>query len=239
MICDWDVRESTSIRMTPKTQVAGVAMVSDAMVCFTMLIKEGLAPLLESFDTYPAFVDAYKKVESSGIRVASYAGWFLDGHPDRLSKLPFNQKSADFADIIGELGAAATRYYAQTTIGESPALDNAAKQMCSDTARTKWMQLGKAKRQMSATNILQAYGRIKGASTSSQIMAINSLDPTSRSAAVGHYNDQLQKAATAAGVSDIPVITAENVAANAESADRQAQALDTLSAVAQSGGDGM
>jgi len=229
----WDVRESTRIRIAPNTQVAGVAMVTDSMVCFKMLTKEGLSPLLDSFDSYPALVAAHQVVEANGIKVASYAGWFLAGHPDGAERIVFNQKDAAYAELVGELGAAATKYYSQTTIGESPSLDNASRQMCSDMARTKWVQLGRAKRQMTATNILQAYGRIRGASASSRIMEINSKDEVARATAVTAYNTLLQAAAAATGVADCPVVTAENVAANAEAADRQAAALDAITRAAQ------
>lgn len=44
----WDIIESTRMRMSPATQVAGTAMVVDAVVCLKMLVQEGIAPLLES-----------------------------------------------------------------------------------------------------------------------------------------------------------------------------------------------
>jgi len=228
LIPEWDVRESTKVRISPKTQVAGVSMVTDAMVCLQMLTKEGISPLLSEYNQFHELVDAYRVVEQNGVRVATYASWFLDGHPQRLTRVAFNQKDTRFAALVGELGAAAETYYSRTTIGESPSLRNASMQLCSDSAKQIWVQLSKAKKQMNVTAIMRAFGRIKGASAASRIADINSSDATERQAAVTSYNDLLVRIATAIGVSDQPTITDANIAANAEAADKQASALNVL-----------
>jgi len=228
LIVDWDVRESTVIRMLPNTQVAGTAWVVDAMVCLKMITKEGIAPLLDSFDMYTELVKQYKIVENFGIRVASYAGWFLDGHPLDIKKVAFNQKDSASADLIGELGAVATKYYAKSTIGESPALANAMSQASTDTIETKWTQLAKAKKQMSGRAIIQAYGRIKGASASSRLVPLISQNRAESDPAVAEYNSMLQNIAKDIGVMGVPSIEADAVAANAASADRQAEAFNAL-----------
>lgn len=228
LIPQWDVRESTKVRISPKTQVAGVSMVTDAMVCLQMLTKEGISPLLTEYSQFTALVQAYNVVEKNGIKVASYANWFLDGHPLKYTRVAFNQKDSRYAALVGELGAAAESYYARTTIGESPSLKNAAMQMCSDSARQTWVQLAKAKKQMNVTAIMRAYGRIRGASAAARISDINSADTAERAVAVTAYNDLLTKIAAAIGVTDQPTITDANVAANADAADRQADSLNVL-----------
>jgi len=228
LIPEWDVKESTIIRMVPKTQVAGVSMVTDAVVALRMLVKEGLAPLLESADQYMALATAYRTVEKNGIKAASYAGWFLDGHPNHNPRIPFNQKDLAFAELVGELGVVATKYYSNTSIGESPALDNAAKQMAPDTARQNWTALGRAKRSTAPTDMFRVYGRIKGASTSAAVNNILSEDVVQRTAAVTGYNESLKSMADAFRVANYPEMNVRTIDANAESADAQARALNTL-----------
>jgi hypothetical protein len=228
LIPKWEIRESTAVRMVPKTQVAGAAWVTDAMVCFNMTLKEGIAPLLDAFDQYESLVEQYRIVEQNGVKVASYANWFLNGHPTGVVKMTFNQKDSSCAELIGELGYVATEYYKGTTIGASPALLNATKQAGTPTAQQKWAQLTKAKKQFTGASVVRAYGRIKGASASSRVQAINSDDKKLRDAAVVEYNKLLQEAALATGVTSVAEISAAVVEANSAAADRQAEALSTL-----------
>jgi len=232
IILGWDVKESALIRMAPNTQVAGVAMVTDAVVCLKMLVREGLAPLLESFSQHAALAAAHELVESSGMRAASYARWFLDGHPRGISPVSFNQKDSTYAELVGELGAVATTYYKGSTIGESPALENAAKQMAPETARQTWSSLSKAKKSMAPTEMFRVYGRIKGASTSMTATSMLSTDEAERTSAVDQYNHHLATIATAFKVASYPEVKKESIEANAEAADAQARAMDSLLASA-------
>lgn len=234
LITQWDVMESTSVRMSPPTQVAGAAMVVDAVVTFRMMLREGIAPLLENFDQYTELMSQYRIVEENGIRVASYAGWFLAGHPQGVTKVPFAQKDAISADIIGELGAVATKYYSNTSIGESLALENAAQQMGTDSARNMWAALNSAKRAASARTVIQAFGRIKGASAASNLVKLLSREESELSEAVTAYNDRQQAAATLAGVTLVPTIEAARILSNADAADRQATSIEELAASAAS-----
>lgn len=230
LISSWDIRESTAIRMIPKTQVAGAAMVTDAVVCFCMTIKEGIAPLLDSFDQYPELMKQYKLVEEHGVQIASYAQWFLGGHPEALPKVAFNQRDPSCSELIAELGMVAEEYYKGTTIGASPALQNAAKNMGTPTAREKWTQLTRAKKQMTSQAVVRAYGRIKGASASSRILAINSAEKEFRDAAVVEYNKILQDAAAATNTTGVVEVLPDVVAANAAAADKQASSMGALAA---------
>jgi hypothetical protein len=224
----WDVHESARVRMTPKTQVSGVAMVTDAVVTLTMLIKEGLAPLLEGYSQHAALATAYDSVKVNGIKVATYAGWFLDGHPNGNTRVQFNQKDASFAELIGELGLVATTYYRGSTIGESPALLNAAKQLGSTTAKGAWTALARAKTSISPLETLRVYSRIKGASASLTARQVLSLDDAERTTAITGYNSNLTTIATAFNVTSFPSVDKATVDANAASADEQAKAMAAL-----------
>jgi len=224
----WDVHESAKVRMAPKTQVSGVAMVTDAVVTMKMLIKEGLAPLLENYSQHQALATAFAAVETNGIKVATYAGWFLDGHPRGNKKVQFSQKDAAFSDLIGELGIVATTYYRGSTIGESPALGNAAKQMGSTTAKSTWGALARAKTSISPLDTLRVYSRIKGASASLTAKLILSEDEAERSNAIAGYNSNLSTIASAYDVTAYPTVDKNTVEANAVSADQQAKAMAAL-----------
>jgi len=184
----WDVSESARIRMTPKTQVAGAAMVTDAVVVLRMLVKEALAPMLNNQDQIPALMASYKQVEANGIRVATYAKWFLKDHPGLVKAIDFNQKDESHASLIGELGLVATKYYEGTTIGKSGALDNAAKQYGEETERQLWSALARQKSGVSATTIAQAYSRVKGASGQSSLSGLVSNDVAEVRTSVTAYN---------------------------------------------------
>jgi hypothetical protein len=207
LLMDWDIRESTSLRMAPKTQVAGTAMVVDAMVALKMLVAEGLAPLLESIPQWRALLGKYRDVEEGGVAVASYAAWFMEGHPLGLQRKNFNQKSSECADLVGELGAVARLYYAKSTIGGSMALDNAMQQMATETAKTRWSQLAKEKRASSNVAAARAYHRIMGASAGKVITDLSSEDNDVVTSAVGQYNELLMTVGTGIGMAAPPQIS--------------------------------
>jgi hypothetical protein len=207
----WDIRESTMLRMAPKTQVAGTAMVVDAMVTLRMLVGEGLAPLLEQLSQWRSLKSQFTAVEQGGVKVASYASWFLDGHPKNVTKQSFNQKDSTCAELIGELGAVATKYYSRSTIGQSLALDNAMNQMATETSKNRWVQLAKEK--TSATNVtaIRAYRRITGASAGKTIANIASEDKDTVTEAVLEYNTILMQVGEGIGVAAPPQVSVTDI----------------------------
>lgn len=211
ILLNWDIRESTSLRIAPKTQVAGTAMIVDAMVTLRMLIGEGLAPLLESISQWRALKSQFDLVEKGGVRVASYAAWFLEGHPKALTKNSFNQKESACADLVGELAAAARRYYSRSTIGESMALDNAMNQMATETAKNRWTQLAREKTSSTNATAIRAYRRITGASSGRAIANLASDDNDTVVAAVAEYNTLLETIGNGIGVTNPPQINATDV----------------------------
>jgi hypothetical protein len=224
-IPEWDVNESARIRMVPNTQVAGVAMVTDAVVTIKMLIKEGLAPLLTNIGQIQALAGAYKEVEENGIRLGVYANWFLDGHPTGVTRHSFNQKDAAYASLVGELGIVATKYYEGTTISKSASLANAAQQLGEDSARTVWTALGRQKSSLSAQQITRIYARVKGASTSGTILGLLSAEDTEITTAVDGYNSANVAAAKVMDVATAATVDIETIKANAASADAFARVI--------------
>jgi hypothetical protein len=211
ILMKWDIRESTMLRMAPKTQVAGTAWVVDAMVVLRALVGEGLAPLLENISQWQALNSQFKEVERGGVAVAAYAAWFLDGHPNNLAKRNFNQKDSTCADLIGELGAVARRYYKNSTIGQSMALDNAMNQAASETSKNRWAQIAREKTQATQESVIKVYGRITGAAAGKAITDLASDDKDTITAAVGSYNAVLMNIGKELGIVSPPQMNALDI----------------------------
>jgi hypothetical protein len=211
LLMKWEVRESTSLRMAPKTQVAGTAMVVDAMVALRMLVAEGIAPLLESIHQWKGLHNQYILVEAGGVAVGSYAAWFMEGHPMGLPRRNFNQKSSECSDLVGELGAVARTYYARSTIGGSMALDNAMQQMATETAKNRWAAMAKEKRSATNVSAMRAYNRIVGASAGKVIAMLASDDNDTVTEAVATYNELLEKVGKGIGMESPPQINASDL----------------------------
>jgi hypothetical protein len=211
LLMQWDVRESTSIRIAPKTQVAGTAMIVDAYTCLQMVVTSGYFPLLESRAQWQALKGQHDIVAANGIRVASYAGWFLDGHPAGTAKIAFAQKSSVCADLVGELGAVSQTYYKRSTIGMSPALENAMSQLATETAKERWTALARAKAAASNEVVIAAYGKISGASAGSSIQKLLSTDKKEVEEAVAAYNALNKEVTAALGLGDPVELNAETI----------------------------
>jgi len=202
LIMNWEIRDSVKLRMSSMTQVAGTSAVVDSMVCLRALVGEGIAPFLMAAGQFERLQQKEAVVAAGGVRVASYANWFLDGHPDRTVRIAFNQQDAACSDLVGELAIAATVYYAGTTIARSPALANAATNLGSEAARTRWTMLARQKRMASNEVLLAAYATASGNTAASVLRDLNATNEPDRKAAADEYNRILARAATAAGVED-------------------------------------
>jgi len=229
-IRQWDVRESAKLRLTPRTQVAGAAMVTDAVEVVKMLITEGLTPFLSNANAITALHAAYQIVSKEGMRVAVYQGWYFGGHPDptRTTRVQFNQKDPGTAALIGELGVVATKFYSGTTISESPALSNAASQLAAASEQTKWSQLARFKASAVSVSTLAAYGRISGASSGAIIDAMASKEEPTVVKAVATYTSALESHATLFGITTFQTPNADLVWKNAELADARAEEIAKL-----------
>jgi len=209
----WEVMQSTKLRMAPKTQVAGAAMVVDATVVIKMLIKSSYVLFLQNESQSRALAALHGRVEALGVRAAVYASWFLDGHPLGVTKEDFNQKDPSCADLIGELGAVAVKYFKDTTIGKSPALINAHKQLASEQASDLWAALAKKKTAAAPDVVLSVYGKITGSAAPVDLSALDSTDEPSVKDAVRDFNTKTKAIAEAFGIQNPPEIKAEDLLA--------------------------
>lgn len=229
-IRSWDVRESTQVRITPRTGVAGAAMVSDAVEVVKMMISEGIAPLLSNSNSLRALRALYSTVESEGMRVAVYANWFFNNHPDRdtMARVPFNQKSSEVAAIIGELGVVATKYYRGSAIAASPALANAASQLAGSNEQSRWAAITRAKQSSVSLATLSAYGRISGATGGGVVDSLASKDEAQVRQAVSDYNSLSARFAGLYNVSTFVQPTPDEVVASMSIADARAEEISKL-----------
>jgi hypothetical protein len=214
LILEWSVKASITMRLSPKTQVAGGAMVADAWVVLQKVVHEGLAPLLNNLEQLAALKAQHDELEVHGVACATYAGWFLDGHPDGLVKRDFSQKDAASAGLIGELGHVATKYYKGTTIGDSPALASAASQLGDSIASDAWGALAAEKKTMSSEQIVKAYSAIKGGASLAQVADLLSDDAAKVQAAVDAYNAETTTAAGLVGIAKPLLVSAATVIKN-------------------------
>lgn len=214
IIIRWNIHASTMIRMSPRTQVAGSALVVDSVTVIRMLIKEGLAPLLGNLEQAEALRAAFETVESEGMNVAVYARWFFEGAINEPAKVEFSQKDPAFADLVGELAVVATQYYSQSTIAGSASLKNAAAQMADENARNVWTALGAERRRMAPEKILKVARLIKGSASAGAVDNMLATDPDVISRGVSEYNDVTDRLAGSFGMaSSKKVDTAEFVTA--------------------------
>jgi hypothetical protein len=184
----WDVMDSARIRLEGMTQIAGGAMVADAIVAVKMLIREGLGPLLNHRGQLGVLALQHATLESAGVAGGVYAKWYMDGHPEGRVAEPFSQKGQGADDLIGEIAWAATKYYASHTIGKSPALASAASQLGDPAAEAAWGSLAKSKTTMSAAQIVAAYNVVKKAAAVGDISKLTDKNADVVKSAVLDYN---------------------------------------------------
>lgn len=215
LIEDWDIGRSARIRMEPKTQVAGAAVVVDAVVVLKMTIKEGIAPLITAIDQVGPLMAAHARVEELGVRCASYAKWFLQGHPDSDAHAPvaFDQKDSAFAELAGELAVIGTRYYHGSTISGSAALANAAGQMCPEDVKATWAAVAANRQKLSGQQVIAAVQLLKGSSAVGAVSQILDGTVDNVRAGIAAYNTSLTTLAGLAGVPSVLTISADRVLA--------------------------
>lgn len=126
--------------------------------------------------------------------------------------MSFDQKSSACANLIGELAVVAGTYYGQSTIGQSMALKNAARQLASETAKDLWSALAKERRSASQAAVIKAYKRIMGAASAASIADLGSTDVAKVEAAVDNYNTSLAVAAAEIGIAGVPTLSKEAIA---------------------------
>jgi len=208
IITDWEVGASTKIRIAPKTQVAGTAIVVDCVKALEIATREGLSPFIASIGQFAPLLAAYTEVRQQGMRCATYARWFFEDHPTSSSVVTFDQKDTSFALLAGELAVIATRYYAGSTLAGSASLQNAVQQLADESAKTTWAQLAAHRTSASAEQLMTAIARVRGASAGSAVAQLASADATVVSEGVAAFNTKLDDIAAAIGIAtDSPAPT--------------------------------
>jgi hypothetical protein len=204
VITEWDVRESTRIRMAPRDQVAGAALVIDSITVMRSLVKEGLSPLLANNAQLTALADAAQQVHSEGMRCGVYARWFFDGHPRGneadFAPLLFSQRDTAFLDLAQELAIVATRLYASSTIGQSPSLANAASNSSDEGSKDTWGALARARRQATPGQVTRVVNLVRGSSTAGVAAALADADVDTAIAGIPAYNAAIAAHAAAVGL---------------------------------------
>jgi len=92
-----------------------------------MLLSEDLTSLLSNIGQLRALKNAENIVNDKGIQCATYARFFLNGHPYNLKSINFNQRDTIFIELASELTIVDTNYYVSSKIAQSPALINLAR----------------------------------------------------------------------------------------------------------------
>lgn len=208
LVTEWEIGNSAKIRMRPNTQVAGVAIVADAMVVLKMCIKDSIAPLISAIDQAPALVAAYQQVERDGMRLRTGAKWFLEGHPAHVEPVAFDQKDPAFADLAGELAAIGTKYYASSTIAQSASLRNAARTLGDEVAKQQWAQVAAMRRQVSQGQLIDAIKVLKGAGSTDLLTDFLSHDAEAAARGATAYNTVTTRLANMVGLARYPIIDA-------------------------------
>lgn len=224
----WDIRESTAIRLTPRTQVAGAAMVTDAVEVAKMMVSEGLSGILTNAGSLQRLATLAATVATEGMRVAVYAKWFFDGHHEDITRVPFNQKDPAASALIGELATVAVKFYAGTTISQSPSLANASSQMATPADLAKWASIARAKSGAVSATVLAAYGRLSGASAAKTVEDLASKDEAVVRTAVATYQGTIDTHAQIFGITTYTRPSADQVVSAMAAADARADEIAKL-----------
>jgi len=210
-INEWDVKESTTIRMTPRTQVAGAAKVADAVVVLQTLVTTGYAGILQNMSQINALMAAHRELEAEGMRCASYAAWYFNNHPTGTGPTRFSQRDAGFIGLIEEAAIAVTRLFPGSTISASATLRSSANESSNEAARTLWGGIAAAQGTANEATVMTALERIMGSSAQSSLVNLASGDAAQVRAGVTGYNQALTDAATALGMAAPPSIDVTRV----------------------------
>jgi len=210
-VARWEVNASTRVRITPRTQVAGGAQVADSVQVLKAMVANGLAGIFRHLSQLPALMAAFATLDAEGMRCATYARWFFDGHPLAVDTVAWDQKSPAFADLIAEAAIAMTTLHPSSTLGRSPSLHNAATQSGDEAAKSLWTAISQEQGAVSQALTLSALGRLRGSSGQAALLQVASSDVADIKAGVTAYNTALTATATALGMTAPTAISADRV----------------------------
>jgi hypothetical protein len=201
-IVQLEVKESARLRLTPRDQVAGAAIVVDAITVAKMVVKDGFGPLLINGGQMESLADAATTIGEGqlalGMRGAVYANWFFSHHPDHVKGQAFSQKDSTFFPLACELAVIATTYYKSSTIGKSMALVNAAAQGSEENIVTNWRALAAQRNRLAGDVFLDAAATLNASVATGDVAGLMSADAAEKTRAIRavnalnkHYGDQL------------------------------------------------
>lgn len=214
LITAWTLHESARVRMVPHSQIAGAALVVDSLTVLESLVKEGLSPLVANIDQLGPLIAARAEVETEGMRCAVYARWFFEGHPANIRPVQFSQKDNAHANLTSELAIIATRYYANSTIGQAAALINAAQNSGDEAARTTWTAINNARRTAGGAQVQRTVARIRGASAAGAVATLADPDVDTAAGGIGLYNAAVAAHAAALHIANPPQVVEAQFRAN-------------------------
>jgi hypothetical protein len=201
MIWEWSIGESIKIRMIPREQVAGVSMVSDSMVVLKIMVSEGIAPVLANINQANALKEAFDVIKENGMACGIYKKWYFDGYPGQVPEVNFSQRDPSFFDLISELAIIATKFYANSTIAQSPTLQNVAVQSTFEHLKSIWANAAIIRQDISSSDLTSIIGLIRGTSQSPFISNILSEDVEKSNSGRATYNQYMDNLGRLVGIS--------------------------------------
>jgi hypothetical protein len=203
---NWDVGQSVILRMIPNTQVAGTALVVDAMVVLRMLTSEGLSPFISTIHQLDSMMSAYDEVSKNGMRCAVYAKWYFEGFFKNTNTSAFSQRDSSFVDLLSELSIIAMKYYKDSTIAGSAALKNLMAQCSMEGIKHNWAAIASKRRDIDKDDFFRAFDFIKGNTSAPVIQQLISHDYSDVSAGVIEFNTQLHAIARKIGIDQVMIL---------------------------------
>lgn len=214
MIFKWNILESIKVRMVPRDQVAGTAMVVDSLVVLRMLTSDGLAPILEFSNQAENLVSAYNEVKSNGMVCGVYKSWYFDGYPGTVRNSAFSQRSHQYFDLINELAIVAVKFYMGSTIAQSPTLQNVARQSSYESIKANWASAAQVKHELATGDLIKVIGMIRGVSGAPIVKKLLSDVVDDQTRAVGEFNAKLNQLGVLLEVQNVKQLDVDNLLIN-------------------------
>lgn len=210
-IQNWDIGESVKVRMVPRDQVAGTAMVVDSLVVLRMLTSDGLAPILEFSNQAEQLVSAHEEVKSKGMMCGVYKSWYFDGYPGQIQNSGFSQRSTQYFDLVNELAIVAVKFYLGSTIAQSPTLQNVARQSSYESIKANWSAAAQFRHEIATGDLIKVIGIIKGVSGAPIVKKLLSEDANDQYTAISDFNRKLTQLGTLLDVENVKQLDVGNL----------------------------
>lgn len=203
---EWDIGESVRVRMLPKDQVAGTAIVADSIVVLKMLVSEGLSPCLEFKSQIPALIQAHDVVKKKGMLCGVFRSWYFEGYPRPLEAVSFSQRDPSFFELVNELAIVASKFYSGSTIAQSMALQNLARQSNLESIKANWAAASTFRIEFAASDLINVIQQVRGLSSMNVVVKMSSNDIAERKVATDEFNYQLREVAGLLSIDNVKTI---------------------------------